>query len=58
MVYDSLIEGDPDKVVSCPSYLKVRDLAYSRTLPLRQSIGQFLSAYPPVDLIDGLERVR
>ncbi len=57
LVYDSSIEGEPDKAVPWPTYLKVRDLAYSRTLPLRQSIGQFLSAYPPIDLIDGLEGV-
>jgi hypothetical protein len=57
LVYDSSLEGDADKSAPWPSYLNVRDLAYSRTLPLRQSIGQFLSAYPPVDLIDGLEGV-
>ena len=57
VVYDSSIDGEVYKHVNWPSYLMVRDLAYARTLPLRQSIGQFLSAYPPADLIDGLDSV-
>jgi hypothetical protein len=35
----------------------VRDLAFSRTLPIRQSIGQFLSACAPADLIAGIAAV-
>jgi glucose-6-phosphate dehydrogenase assembly protein OpcA len=35
----------------------LRDLAYSRLLPVRQTIGQFLSAYPPALLLDGLKTV-
>ena len=35
----------------------LRDLVYSRLLPVRQSIGQFLSVYPPALLIDGLRTV-
>lgn len=35
----------------------LRDLVYSRLLPVRQSLGQFLSVYPPAVLIDGLRSV-
>ena len=35
----------------------VRDLAYARLLPVRQSLGQFLSAYEPARLVDGLQSV-
>lgn len=32
----------------------LRDLAYARLLPVRQTLGQFLSAYDPSRLVDGL----
>ncbi len=35
----------------------VRDLAQSRMLPVRQALGQFLSAYAPESLVKGLTRV-
>lgn len=35
----------------------LRDLVYSRLLPVRQTIGQFLSVYSPALLIDGLKSV-
>lgn len=35
----------------------LRDLVYSRLLPVRQSIGQFLSVYSPSLLADGLRSV-
>ncbi len=35
----------------------VRDLVHARLLPVRQSIGQFLSAYAPTALVDGLTGV-
>jgi len=34
-----------------------RDLAAARLLPVRQSLGQFLSAYPPADIARGLKSV-
>lgn len=40
-----------------PNPSAVRDLAYARMLPVRQSIGQFLSRYEPRLLTDGLKRV-
>jgi len=36
---------------------KWRDLAYARGLPLRQSIGQFLSSFEPRLLVEGLQTV-
>jgi hypothetical protein len=35
----------------------LRDLVYSRLLPVRQTIGQFLSSYAPAKLADGLRAV-
>ena len=35
----------------------VRDLAYARLLPVRQSVGQFLSRYPMAVLCEGLSGV-
>jgi hypothetical protein len=34
-----------------------RDLVHARLLPVRQSIGQFLSAYAPADIVRGLRTV-
>ncbi|OIQ98840.1 glucose-6-phosphate dehydrogenase subunit [mine drainage metagenome] len=41
-----------------PNPANVRDLAYARMLPVRQSIGQFLSRYEPGILSGGLRRVK
>jgi len=38
-----------------PNPAAVRDLAYTRTLPLRRDLGQFLSRYEPGALVDGLQ---
>ncbi len=40
-----------------PNPAAVRDLAYTRTRPLRQTIGQFLSRYTPADIVGGLRQV-
>jgi hypothetical protein len=40
-----------------PNQGAVRDLAYTRTLPLRQNLGQFLSRYAPSLIIEGLKTV-
>ncbi len=57
VVYDYSLEGDTYNKIKWPDYVTVRDLSYSRTLPMRQSIGQFISAYPPEVLVKGLEKV-
>jgi len=40
-----------------PNQSAVRDLAYTRTLPLRQNLGQFMSRYSPALIISGLNAV-
>lgn len=40
-----------------PNPAAIRDLACCRLLPVRQNIGQFLSAYAPAQLVDGLRTV-
>ena len=40
-----------------PNQSAVRNLAYTRTLPLRQNLGQFLSRYNPALIIGGLQSV-
>jgi len=41
-----------------PNPRGLRDLVYSRLLPVRQTIGQFLARYEPKILADGLRRVK
>lgn len=40
-----------------PNPAAIHDLAHARTLPLRQQIGQFLSAYPPATLVNTLREI-
>jgi hypothetical protein len=40
-----------------PNPAAIRDLAYCRLLPVRQSVGQFLAAYAPAALTEGLHGV-
>jgi len=40
-----------------PNPKGLRDLVYSRLLPIRQTIGQFLAVYPPASLVEGLRSV-
>lgn len=40
-----------------PNPKGLRDLVYSRLLPVRQTIGQFMSSYPPASLVTGLREV-
>jgi len=40
-----------------PNPTALRDLVYSRLLPVRQTVGQFLARYEPAAIVDGLERV-
>jgi len=57
VVYDSCIEGPDYAKAPWPRPDAVVDLAYARLLPIRQSIGQFLSSYPPAIIIAGLAHV-
>jgi Glucose-6-phosphate dehydrogenase subunit. len=41
-----------------PQPKAVRDLVYSRLLPVRQTVGQFLARYEPTVLVEGLKEVK
>jgi glucose-6-phosphate dehydrogenase assembly protein OpcA len=55
---DSAIATPEVMAYAWPNPAAVRDLAYSRLLPVRQTVGQFLAAYSPAALIEGLASVR
>jgi len=57
VMFDSAIVSPDALTYAWPNLAAVRDLAYTRTLPLRQNIGQFLSRYAPALIIEGLQRV-
>lgn len=57
VVIDSSIAPADAMTYPWPNPTALRDLVYSRLLPVRQTIGQFLSAYQPAGLIAGLQSV-
>jgi len=57
VLLDSAITPADSLTFPWPKPEVVRDLAFARLLPVRQTIGQFLSAYAPAMLIDGLQSV-
>ncbi len=57
VVYDSCVEGPDYAKAPWPKPDAVTDLAYARLLPVRQSIGQFLSGYEPAVLLANLASV-
>lgn len=57
IIFDSSRESFLIDQVDLPHPDKVHDLAYSRLLPIRQSIGQFLSAFPKEAIVEGLREV-
>jgi hypothetical protein len=59
VLVDSAIEGEGFiSDVDWPHPSRVRDLAYARLLPVRQALGQFLSAYCASTLVSGLKRIQ
>ncbi len=56
-VYDSSIEPDDLAALDWPQPNRVRDLAAARILPVRQSIGQYLSGHDMESLCCGLADV-
>lgn len=54
---DSAIATPEVMAYAWPNPAAVRDLAYSRLLPVRQTVGQFLAAYAPAALVAGLQQV-
>jgi hypothetical protein len=57
VLFDSTIAADDTFTFPWPNQSAVRDLAYTRTLPLRQNLGQFLSRYSPEAISGGLKKV-
>ncbi|MBA3850538.1 MAG: glucose-6-phosphate dehydrogenase [Opitutus sp.] len=57
VLFDSAVAPADAFSFAWPNPSAVRDLAYTRTRPLRQTIGQFLSRYAPADIIGGLRAV-
>jgi hypothetical protein len=58
VLFDSAIAPPDTFTYPWPNLSAVRDLAYTRTLPLRQNLGQFLSRYTPELIRAGLQTVR
>jgi len=58
VVYDSAVEDEDFTQIAWPHPEAVRDLAWARLLPVRQSLGQFLSSFQPSELAGGLANVR
>jgi len=57
ILFDSAIADPVILSFPWPRPEVVRDLAYARLLPVRQSIGQLLSGYAPEMLVEGLRAV-
>lgn len=58
VIFDGQIDGESLRGLTWEKAPPIKDLAYARTLPLRQTLGQFLSGVEPARLIDGLREVR
>jgi hypothetical protein len=57
ILFDSAVVPADAFTYPWPNISAVRDLAYTRTLPLRQNLGQFLSRYAPALINEGLQKV-
>jgi hypothetical protein len=57
VLIDSAIAPPDALTYPWPNPSATRDLVYCRLLPVRQSIGQFLAAYAPAKLVEGLQAV-
>jgi glucose-6-phosphate dehydrogenase assembly protein OpcA len=57
VVIDSSVDTEAVAEADWPKREIVRDLVFARLLPVRQSIGQFLSAFPPAELVNQLQVV-
>jgi len=58
ILFDSSVEGKGFRDISWGHPERVKDLACARILPLRQSIGQYLSGFRPEVLVDGVASLR
>lgn len=57
VLIDSAIAPEDALTYAWPQPDALRDLAFARLLPLRQSVGQFLASYDPAALAEGMEYV-
>lgn len=57
VIFDSSEEAADYLEIPWEKPERVKDLAHARLLPVRQSIGQFMSAYPAEQLVQGLKAV-
>jgi glucose-6-phosphate dehydrogenase assembly protein OpcA len=57
VLIDSAVAPEGALTYAWPQPDALRDLAYARLLPVRQTIGQFLGAYAPEVLAEGLQKV-
>lgn len=57
-IYDSSVESEDLGSLDWPEPDRVGDLAEARLLPVRQSIGQYLSGYPIEEICRGLKSVQ
>lgn len=57
VLIDSSVAPEGILTYPWPNPKSLRDLVYSRLLPVRQTIGQFLAGYPPAVLRSGLREV-
>ena len=57
VMFDRAIVSPDALSFAWPNISAVRDLAYTRTLALRQNLGQYLSRYAPELIITGLRQV-
>lgn len=57
VLIDSAIAPPDALTYPWPNPSATRDLVYCRLLPIRQGVGQFLSAYAPAAIVDGLQGV-
>jgi len=57
VLFDAAVVPPDAFTLPWPNPAAVRDLAYTRTLPLRRDLGQFLSRYDPGALVAGLKTV-
>ena len=58
VLIDSSISPPDALTYPWPNPAALRDLVYSRLLPVRQTVGQFLARYQPDRLVEGLREVR
>jgi hypothetical protein len=57
VLIDSAVAPEDALNYPWPNPNALRDLVYSRLLPVRQTIGQFLASYTPEILVQGLQEV-